>query len=119
MFPGTGRIPGALHWRRCAISSSPAPGGGNRRCSKQRLLQLQHLELTALVFLTLLASLYAGTLRDLRWQRWNDSNYTHGFRARLQGVIRAFLCMSIRDPSREPVVVWRQPPSQRGLGWTI
>lgn len=35
--------------------------------------------LTALVFLTLLAGLYAGILRDLAWQWWDDSNYTHGF----------------------------------------
>ncbi len=34
---------------------------------------------TALVFLTLLAGLYAGILRDLAWQWWDDSNYTHGF----------------------------------------
>jgi exosortase len=33
----------------------------------------------ALIFLTLLAALYAGILRDLAWQWWDDSNYTHGF----------------------------------------
>src|SRR5262249_31810049 len=40
-------------------------------------------------------------------------------RARLHGVVRAFLWTSIRDPSVEPVVIWRQPPSQKGLGWTM
>jgi len=35
--------------------------------------------LTALVFLALLAGLYAGILRDLARQWWDDSNYTHGF----------------------------------------
>src|SRR5215468_6620637 len=35
--------------------------------------------LAGLVFLALLAVLYAGILRDLAWQWWDDSNYTHGF----------------------------------------
>ena len=33
----------------------------------------------ALVFLALLAALYAGILRDLAWQWWDDPNYSHGF----------------------------------------
>ena len=35
--------------------------------------------LAALVFVGLLAGLYAGILRDLAWQWWDDPNYTHGF----------------------------------------
>jgi len=35
--------------------------------------------LVALIFLALLTALYAGILRDLVWQWWDDSNYTHGF----------------------------------------
>ena len=35
--------------------------------------------LVALMLLALLMALYAGILRDLAWQWWDDSNYTHGF----------------------------------------
>src|SRR5215467_7097046 len=35
--------------------------------------------LVALMLLALLVALYAGILRDLAWQWWDDSNYTHGF----------------------------------------
>src|SRR5262245_46345513 len=35
--------------------------------------------LVAVIFLVLLAALYAGILRDLARQWWDDSNYTHGF----------------------------------------
>jgi exosortase len=35
--------------------------------------------LAAIVFLALLAGLYTSILRDLAWQWWDDSNYTHGF----------------------------------------
>jgi exosortase len=35
--------------------------------------------LVVLVLLGLLTSLYAGILRDLAWQWWDDPNYTHGF----------------------------------------
>ena len=35
--------------------------------------------LVALVFLVLLIAIYASILRDLAWQWWDDSNYTHGF----------------------------------------
>src|SRR5215468_11511513 len=35
--------------------------------------------LLALIFLALLATLYAGILRDLARQWWDDPNYTHGF----------------------------------------
>jgi exosortase len=35
--------------------------------------------LVALSLLGLLAGLYAGILRDLAWQWWDDSNYSHGF----------------------------------------
>jgi exosortase len=35
--------------------------------------------LVVLVLLGLLAGLYAGILRDLAWQWWDDPNYTHGF----------------------------------------
>src|SRR5262245_36893049 len=40
-------------------------------------------------------------------------------KARLLGVVRAFLWMSIRNASCALMVVWRQPPSQRRSGWTI
>lgn len=41
-------------------------------------------------------------------------------KARLWGVVRAFLCTSIRGTSLAWLVVWRQPPSQRRrLGWTF
>ena len=40
--------------------------------------------------------------------------------ARLWGVVRGFLCTSIRGTSLAWLGVWRQPPSQRrGLGWTF
>ncbi|HMB35110.1 MAG TPA: exosortase A [Methylomirabilota bacterium] len=35
--------------------------------------------LVAFIFVALLAALYSGILRDLAWQWWDDSNYTHGF----------------------------------------
>jgi hypothetical protein len=35
--------------------------------------------LVALILLALLTALYASILRDLVWQWWDDSNYTHGF----------------------------------------
>lgn len=37
------------------------------------------LGLLLLVLLGLLGGLYAGVLRDLAWQWWDDPNYTHGF----------------------------------------
>jgi len=41
-------------------------------------------------------------------------------KARLWGVVRAFLCTSIRGTSLAWVVVWRQPPLQRRpRGWTF
>ena len=44
--------------------------------------------LAVLVLLALLAALYAGILRDLARQWWDDSNYTHGF---LVPIFSAFL----------------------------
>src|SRR5215467_5916951 len=35
--------------------------------------------LVALMLLALLVALYAGIFRELAWQWWDDSNYTHGF----------------------------------------
>src|SRR5262249_37421780 len=38
-----------------------------------------HAGLLFLVFVGLLAGLYAGILRYLAWQWWDDPNYAHGF----------------------------------------
>ena len=64
----------------------PAPGAESGALTPDRhgpdaLAGKGHLwaGLAALVFLGVLAGLYAGILRDLARQWWDDPNYTHGF----------------------------------------
>jgi len=59
-------------------SVAPIPGGGADSVAERGRSGLW-AGLAALVLSALLVALYAGILRDLAWQWWDDSNYTHGF----------------------------------------
>jgi len=62
-----------------AASVALTPGGQAPEAAARLARPRFRMVLAGLVFLALLAVLYAGILRDLAWQWWDDSNYTHGF----------------------------------------
>src|SRR5262245_9215981 len=56
-----------------------APSGDGPDAAVGEARSRLHMVLAGLVFLALLSALYAGILRDLAWQWWDDPNYMHGF----------------------------------------
>ena len=64
--------------RETASALSPREGHG-LDARTERARPGTRAGLLTLVFLGLLTGLYAGILRDLAWQWWDDPNYAHGF----------------------------------------